>query len=181
MIKIETSVTTPVVLEAIKLVNELLKSEAFYAEISQKTTPFVFSNKTPSEIAGLIRSTDATVTVTLYTARRRSDVYAYEDARYPGVVFLNTRKLNRSAASVAASIVHECVHSVDRMNDDSDFGHGGNSTRGKSNTAPYWIDELAERMLTSSQNKMLEKPVEARVLPLSYDLDPTASDLVPFT
>lgn len=62
------------------------------------------------------------------------------------MLYLNSKRLDRTWASFVATFVHEWVHSVDALVAE-DFHHGDNSPDGKGNSAPYWIDTLAARMV----------------------------------
>lgn len=152
MITFESSIDHPVVTEALVLVRSLLDRADFYAKIAAHDR-FDYANATPAQIAALLRESNAAVTIVGYSPRRRSKVLAYEDARYPGTVFLNVRRLDRSPESVAATIVHECVHAVDSQHATLDFGHGKNGARGKENTAPYFIDAIAYEMLATKPSR----------------------------
>ena len=85
---------------------------------------------------------------------RWSKAIAKFDRRRPDIVQLNSRKLNRNwdkdinEASIAGSIVHEIIHLVDNKFKDFSFGHAGNSSKGKENTAPYrWGREAKKWIL----------------------------------
>ena len=62
----------------------------------------------------------------------------------PNSIYINTAKLDRSLGSVVATLLHEFIHMVDNYDTLHSYGHGDNSARGKQNTAPYWIDNLAQ-------------------------------------
>lgn len=61
---------------------------------------------------------------------------------------MNDKKLNRSVESIAATIIHESVHVVNDSEQQYTFGYGNNSLANKENIAPYWIGDLALRMLS---------------------------------
>jgi hypothetical protein len=88
------------------------------------------------------------LTVKLYKSKNPfSKAYGYFSPSKPDHIFLNTRKLNRSKGSIVSSLIHEMIHYVDDKNKQESYGHGDNSPVGKENTAPYWIDNLAESII----------------------------------
>jgi len=58
------------------------------------------------------------------------------------VIHLNARNLDRPTEDLIATLMHECVHILDKEEGLS-FGHGNNSSVGKSETAPYRIEKIA--------------------------------------
>ena len=102
---------------------------------------FEGSNCTPQILAGLVESfyTNSNVIIEEYKTPwwKRSNVLAYTtDSRR---IFINTRNLDRSDASIAGTIAHELIHCVDNQDIKYYFGHGDNSPINKGQTAPYWI------------------------------------------
>lgn len=92
------------------------------------------------------------LTVKLYKSKNPwSSAYGYFSPSKPDHIFLNSRKLNRSRGSIVSSLIHEMIHYVDDKNKYESYGHGDNSPVGKSNTAPYWIDNLAESIVDDKQ------------------------------
>jgi len=86
----------------------------------------------------------------IYTYRSKnpwSRAYAYFNPSQPDRMYLNTRKLNRSTGSIAATIIHEYIHFLDHLDKNHSFGHGDNSPVGKANTCPYWVDNLMEALI----------------------------------
>lgn len=160
MIKVTFNGTHAGVQSAVETSNQLLRDKTFFDRIRQKDR-FDLSNTSPQVIADLMENANGIVTVTLYASVSPfSRALAYEDSRYPGTVFLNTRRLNRSVASICASIIHECVHSVDGSQTQYSFGHGDNSSTGKANTAPYWIDNLAYEMIRGVPGRVVSNHVD---------------------
>ena len=76
-----------------------------------------------------------------------SSAYGYFSPSKPDHVFLNTRKLNRSIGSITSSLIHEMIHYLDYKDPIHSFGHGENDPIGKNNTAPYWIDNVAQAII----------------------------------
>ncbi len=143
---------------AVDLALEIFQNDDFYRQISNHDK-FDQSDLSPSEIAELLRDFEIPVNVEGFYPRwferlryRKTLAYAVG-----GNVYFNLRKINRSDASLAATLVHETIHVVDNYNEGS-FGHGSNSAEGKDNTAPYWIGNLAFKILTG--NPLAELQVE---------------------
>ncbi|MBK9419192.1 MAG: hypothetical protein IPN62_18405 [Flavobacteriales bacterium] len=142
--------THPLVIAAAGRVDQLLADPLFFERIRQHAR-FDMSTATPAQIADLMQSSNATVKIELYKSKWPwSKALAYEDHRFPNTVFLNERRLNRSLASICATIMHEAVHSVDATAPDLRFGHGDNNPNQKENTAPYWIGDLAYEMVSGN-------------------------------
>lgn len=80
-----------------------------------------------------------------------SKAYGYYTKARPFDVNINTRKMNRTTGSFVATLVHEMIHAIDGLDMVYDFGHGGNSSVGKDNTAPYWIGNLASKYYGDEQ------------------------------
>jgi hypothetical protein len=141
---------------AVNRTNLLLKDATFFDRI-RRHDRFDMSTATPRQIADLMETSNATVEVELYTSRWPwSKALAYEDSRYPNKVFLNSRRLNRSIASICATIVHECVHALDASAPNLRFGHGDNNPNGKENTAPNWISDLAYEMVAGKPAELAQ-------------------------
>ncbi|TMQ14872.1 MAG: hypothetical protein E6J91_14270 [Deltaproteobacteria bacterium] len=147
MMRVEFDGIWDVVTEATNQANLLLAKAEFYERI--RTCPrFELTKASPRDIADLMERCTARLTVRLYKSRWPwSRAFGYEDARFPDMVFLNTRKLDRSMASIVGTIIHESVHAAD-AHSPLDFGHGSNSSADKENTAPYWIGNLAISMVS---------------------------------
>jgi hypothetical protein len=145
----------PVVAQGVALANQILARPDFYVGIAQQQQ-FDLSNATPAQVANILRSSPLTFTVDLFTPGllggmlRYRKTLAYTDGAYPNTLFLNSRKLNRAAEEIAATIIHESVHAVDDAETTYTFGHGNNSAVGKKNTAPYWIGNYAYQLLLAA-------------------------------
>jgi len=135
---------------AVDQANIQLQNLAFFQRIREHAG-FDSSTASPGQIAQLMALSNVMVQVELYTSRWPwSKALAYEDHRFPSKVFLNSRRLDRSLASICATIIHECVHALDATEEGLRFGHGDNNPNGKENTAPYWIGDLAFEMVHGS-------------------------------
>ena len=137
------------IIDAVGYVNDLFEDENFWGEISENES-FDFSIHTPSEISEFMKNKTDEVIIRLYRPRwpRHRRTNAYTDKKYPNTLFLNSKKIWRGIGSIVNTIVHEYVHSVDYTEDGSsrvDYGHGSQASSGKSNAAPYWIGDLAEK------------------------------------
>ena len=144
-----------VVTQAIQASNGLLSDAAFFADIAQHPS-FDLSTAPPAEVARILQDSTLTFRVEMFypgifgRLGKYRKTLAYTDSRYPNTLFLNVKKLNRSAESIAATIIHEGVHAADDAETQYTFGHGNNSPVGKDNTAPYWIGNHAYERLTGA-------------------------------
>lgn len=129
--------------------NKLLKGDyRFYEKIKAKPTPFDMSTATPKQIAEFLQENYGVLKCEVHLYHKKfTRALAYFDRRYPNRIYINTAKLNRTDGSVIATIVHEWVHLVDEWIKNHRFGHGDNSAAGKQNTAPYWIDNVAQAIV----------------------------------
>lgn len=141
----------PKILEATEMANSVLINQMFYNKICEKES-FDLSTASPQIIAALIAESNLEFKIELFypsnwDAIKYRKTLAYMDGRFPDTLFINLRKLDRSAESIAATIIHESLHALDNEAVDFTFGHGNNSSKGKENTAPYWIGNLAHKIL----------------------------------
>ncbi|MDP2227143.1 MAG: hypothetical protein Q8J78_06670, partial [Moraxellaceae bacterium] len=136
------------VVEGIILAQKVTDSPEFYHRISSKMEPFdprfTSEDATPEAVSATLRGASIVVRVRLQKARRK--VLGWTYAADPSVVYLNIRRLDRTPIDIARTLVHEWVHAVDAVSD-LEFHHGNNSRNGKSESAPYWIDDLAGKLL----------------------------------
>ena len=143
MITIDYSGTHQGVLQAVQRANALLKDNSFFGQIAAHPA-FDLSTATPVQVADILKNSTFRMEIQFYKTRNPwSDALAYDDPYHPLIIHLNERRLNRSLASICATIIHEAVHAADAMEKQFSFGHGNNNPAGKQNTAPYWIDGLA--------------------------------------
>jgi hypothetical protein len=132
--------------KGVAIANDLLRNDDFYRRIMQ-LPPFDMANVTPDVVAGLMRHSRFTMSVTLYYALSPLKNYdGYDDLNDPSIIHLNAWKTDRSPASICNTIIHSCVHAVNALYRQYSFGHGDMSCIGKENTAPYRIGALAEQM-----------------------------------
>ena len=144
-----------IVQQATNSANLILADKAFYRRIREHAG-FDLSLATPQQIADAVERCSTRLTVKLYKSRNPfSRAIGYHDERWPECIFLNTRRLDRSTASIVGTIVHEAVHAADAVSP-LDFDHGDNGAAGKDNTAPYWIGNLAISMASGEAFAVLE-------------------------
>ena len=92
------------------------------------------------------------LTVKTYRSKNPwSSALGYFSPSKPDHIFLNNRKLNRTKGSIVATLIHEMVHYCDFLNEVESYGHGDNSPNGKENTAPFYIDNIAESMVDNKE------------------------------
>lgn len=142
---------------AVDLALEVFQNDQFYQEIAAKDK-FDQSDASPNQIAELLGAFEIPVNIEGFYPRWFERLKYRKTLAYTvgGNVYFNLRKMNRSDASLAATLVHETVHVVDNYSSEFSFGHGGNSSNGKGNTAPYWIGNLAYQILSGDTNADLQ-------------------------
>lgn len=151
MITIIYSGTNISVTKAAQKANELLQDNNFFQQIATHGK-FDMSSATSTEVADVLKNAKFQMMIELYyPPNPLSKALAYDDPIHPLTIHLNARRLNRSIASICATIIHESVHAADAMESSFHFGHGDNSSNGKGNTAPYWIDNLAYSIVSNGQ------------------------------
>ena len=137
---------------ACSIANALLSSEDFLAAIKSYPAFDLSSDGidavTGKEIAGYIEHYDGpNFCIRVFWPRWRwSKVLGRVRSSKPRTIELNARRLRRPIPSLVNTIVHEFIHCLDHWQTDANFGHGGNSSKGKHETAPYYIGGLAESM-----------------------------------
>lgn len=143
------------VIAAATEVAALLESERFY-DFIRHHGQFDMSNMSSDHVAMAIEGEykNMDITVETYTPWNPwSAARAMFKKSKPRTVHLSSRKLHRSdnyevnKASLAGSIIHEIVHLVDNVYKYHKMGHGNNKSKGKENTAPYWIGRMAKDLL----------------------------------
>lgn len=158
MDRVEYKGNWEIVADAVEDANFIFNSDLFLQKISEKDS-FDNSNADGSKIVELIKKCTTKASIEFYKPvpiPPWSRANAYTKRSEPTTIFLNKRKLRkRSVESIAATIVHEYIHLVDFASDEYNFGHGDNDSNGKSNTVPYWIDQLAYNLLTGKEAKLV--------------------------
>lgn len=143
--------------DAINIANRLLKGEGQFFEKIRDVQSFDLSwNKVG------VRPVSGADIVPLYaqkinvTVERYWPWYVWSKAlasTVPGtsIIHLNARSMNRPTEELVATLMHECVHILDKEKGIS-FGHGNNYATGKSETAPYRIEKIAIEALRQMTN-----------------------------
>ena len=78
-----------------------------------------------------------------YPRWKYSKAIGYFSPSNPRDINMNGYKLNRSKSQIVGTLYHELVHMADNVDMIKSYGHGDNSPKGKSNTAPYLIGSKA--------------------------------------
>ncbi len=152
MIVAHHNVTNKNVLRWIEKANKVLSNPEFYMKIRSKSG-FDMSTASGADIADTMKLMVGIKTLTVKTYYKRySRANAYFEPWNPSYIYINTAKTNRSDGSGAATVVHEWVHMVDKFDGIHSYGHGDNSSKGKQNTAPYWIDNVAQAIIDEHFN-----------------------------
>lgn len=154
-----------IVTEAVEKADAILNNETFHQALSA-ITHFEYANATGEIISKLIKECTIKVEVKFYS-KRFTKANAYTKPKYPNSIFLNDRRLNRSVDSIAATLVHEYIHLLDYANDEYFFGHAGNRSRGKENTAPYKIDHIVYEMLSKKEPRQIQQDDEEEMTHLN--------------
>lgn len=131
--------------------NEMMKDPEFYHKIRIKGS-FDMSTASSAHIANEMQRQFPNLVCEVHVySKKWSRALAFFSPRYPNRININLAKLNRSDGSIGATMVHEWVHLVDAHDEQERYGHGDNSRAGKENTAPYWIDNLAEALFNGKR------------------------------
>ena len=154
----------PDVAAACAQANGLLHNPVFFDAIAAHA-PFdqdahgTPATATPAQISALMQGLALVFQVDMFVPHgllqktKYHKTQAYTDPAQPNTLFLNGTWIAQQApstAELAATIIHECVHAANTADPDPahEFGHGDNSSKGKDNTAPYWIGSYAYSLLS---------------------------------
>lgn len=131
---------------AVSRVNALFLDHHFYTAIDNHED-FDMCTLKPRILSGIIRNVQLNLNIEFYYALNPfSKAVSYDDDENPQTIWLNKWNLNRSVASLANTLVHQCIHAVNAEYPEHCFGHGSEQDA-KDNTAPFWIANLAQRMI----------------------------------
>jgi hypothetical protein len=163
---------------AIKQVHELFEDKnkrAVFMNAVGKVKDFTYTFERADSITTWVFHTDLKLKIRGYNGGDETRTLAYVTSEYPNNIFINLNKVDdRSISSIAATIVHEMVHSVDRIKTDARFGHSGNSSRGKQNSAPYAIGRIASLVvrgdISTNKNNTSAQLLKIMNLPPEEDL-----------
>lgn len=138
--------------EAITMANRLLEGQGDFLNQVRALPEFALSEHvdthqpvTGAEIAPLLAQ-QIDVVVERYTPWYVCSKATASTTPGSTVIRLNARKLNRPTEDLVATLIHECVHIVDRV-PGMMFGHGNNYAHGKEQTAPYRIEAVARAIV----------------------------------
>lgn len=150
MIEYEGNITK--LIKAKEIANEILMDENFYQKIIEKQS-FDMATCPPQIVADYIKTHRQTLCCNVKTYKKRfSRALAYYTPSRPTDININTAKINRTTGSIVATFIHEYIHMIDDIIEENYFGHGDNKRAGKLNTAPYWIDNLSQSIVTGVTN-----------------------------
>ena len=129
-------------------VNILFRSADFY-DLIRKHKKFDMANVPPAWIADILEFTDMDISLDFYySIHPFSKAIVYDDAKDLNVIKLNKWNLNKPEEVLCNAIIHQCVHAVNAAHPQYSFGHGDDGIEGKQNTAPVWIADLAQKILS---------------------------------
>ncbi|RYD58294.1 MAG: hypothetical protein EOP56_05060 [Sphingobacteriales bacterium] len=133
--------------QAVASVNALFLDTDFYNTISRHRD-FDLADISPLNLSLLIRSTRMDMKIEFYYSLYPfSKALSFDDETNPQTIWLNKWNLNRTAGSLANTLMHQCIHAINNRHRQHYFGHGDNEVAGKENTAPYWIASLAQQQV----------------------------------
>nr|WP_320000128.1 hypothetical protein [uncultured Draconibacterium sp.] len=143
--------------DCVEFINDLFEADFFLKSVADKDS-FTHTEYEPRKVAALMKDDENETVVKLYKSFNPwTRANAHVSPKFENTLFLNTRKLWRNREDIINTIVHECVHVVDfSENGIIDFGHGDNYSKGKENSAPYWIGELAKKIYLDSLESEIE-------------------------
>ena len=142
-------------IEAIGNATTILASGNLVTVIQSRESNFYNTNRTCDEIAQLITSCNATVTLQEFTKPGQNGwiTTAYVLPEDRDVIHYNTEIMSWSAKSQTNTLVHEAIHVIDAFHDQItsfDFTHDGNDPTDPAenvDSAPYWIGNRAEELV----------------------------------
>ena len=128
--------------ESVRLGNLYFQSTDFAKDVRALKT-YLYADCTPEEILDCFTSRKDAIEIICYNfGWKARNVLGKEVG--DGYAHVNSRYLDRSIASIAATAVHEAAHVVDGYFRKRYFGHGDNSSVGKGTTFTYHIGNCAE-------------------------------------
>ena len=143
------------IVKAMNLFNEIVRTRAFSSMVEHCPGSGIqyvpFSNTTGWNINIFLQAfikQEADIEIELWKPWNPwSKAIAMFDKKYPYTIYLNSRKINRTTSSLVGSIAHEFIHLLDNQSVTLSFGHEGNSSKGKSLSAPYYIGHMTNTLV----------------------------------
>lgn len=145
--------------------NRLLNDKVLPTLIDEKETEFdsEYTNLSKNIIMNFVslRADNFSPLVTTYRPKWIfSKAYATTYTGNYNYIGLNSRRLNRSIASIVGSIAHEWGHCFeyylkDKHEPDLVMNHGDNSSVGKDNTFQYWLGRAVKRYVEDNLDELL--------------------------
>lgn len=132
-------------------INSLYEKADFWKDVMKHRDLFYLSNISGMTLYDLFNASKTEVNIMVFKSKNPfTKSNGYTTPSDPNSVYLNSRKFNRSDASIAATIVHETVHCLDNSTDPRHyFGHGDNNdSPEKDGCAPQFLADLAYKHLS---------------------------------
>jgi len=176
MITIKYSGKSSTIQKAVLQANRLLRSREFYERISLHPF-FDRANIQPYIISNLLKTTSIKMNIKFYYSQPPGKANSFDDIINPRNIQLNVWTMERPVASLCNTMLHACVHAVNAEFPTYQFGHNCIEEKDAANTAPYWIGNLAQKMVLGDEttdeislheeNIEMFKIFECMVLPVS--------------
>jgi hypothetical protein len=152
MFKCENNMGFSVVSTAVDEANSIHSAGQIYRLIGEHRA-YDMSTALPEYISiklcNFIMNND--INIKIYKPKWRwSKAYGYFSPANPHDINLNYYKLNRSVSSIVGTLYHEATHQCDNEDKIHSYGHGDNSPKGKANTAPYFIGNVASGLFKTN-------------------------------
>jgi hypothetical protein len=131
--------TNEKLLKAATIAETVLNDPKFIETIQNRPLKFTHTKDTPKEVVAKMiahLNKPSTVIVDEYRSFNPwSAAIGYSNGE--GEVFINMRKINyNSVLDYVGTFVHEWMHEIG-------YSHGSNNPKGKENSVPYWVGNLA--------------------------------------
>lgn len=148
-------------------VNRIINDTLFYDYVVDKVLNFTHTTIDDVAFVNVLNECDLKITIESYYSKW-TKAKAYFTKKYPNHIFINKAKLNRhpakeyNNASIINTIVHECIHAMDYYDEDNEYGHGTNSSSGKTLSVPYLVGKLAGDFYLMQQGLPPVQPVKLK-------------------
>lgn len=165
MVIVKPDTTNKQVIIVCQRVNDLFHSTNFWDEVAQHKELFHLGNIDGVTLRRFYEQSNVVVSVGTFRSRFPSKSNGYTLPSMPNNMWLNTRHLNRSEASIGATVVHETVHCVDNTQPYYNFSHGDNSyNHTKDDCAPIWLADVGYKHLSGGIKSEMFMPIEAKFI-----------------